>query len=792
MKTAHSSPCGVARRGPGLGAVRRRLGKLNKAADQADKVKDFHISEQDEREIGEAGQRCRFANTFGVYQDAAVTKYVTLVGTVLAQASTRPDLNWEFIVLDTDGVNAFAAPGGIIHITRGALGLIKTEAELAGVLGHEITHVTEKHTIGSIEKSNMMGAGADQVSKGGLAQDAIARIVEQTYTSVLNNKFDRNEELRGRPPRRGPGQQGRLRPERPEHAADQDRGAQQGSAGAERPVRVASAAVGPHREDRPDDHRPEAHGHGDGRGRATPAPSPSTPSRSRKSPVIADGSRGLAGGSGSTDKKEEEKKDEQGREEEGGLFGASWLEQGQRDESSPDGCVGGRPRRRPGSRRGGRPNKNKLAVTVTAGRSRGLQEGHRLDQRTLALLHASPHPTPDHERRGPGRDARHDQPHPQRARQAQAPALRLSVRRATSSSTSCCSCGRRSCRRISTTQLRSFEQLALAAALINLLVVGLINPLRSDRVPDAFPGHPPGRDRHRPRAHRRDLRLRGQAADDVGGRRGGRRLRAAGHAGQRLRRPGDPEREAVPRRRTGSGSAISRGASPRSPGAPPSCAPSPATSSSFRTTSSAKEAITNYSEPLAPTRLEVEVGASYLRPPSEVKRAIAKRWRSPARAARRRPPDALLRRLRRLGDQLPRPVLDRRLRARRGRRATRCGRRSTTPSARHGIEIPWPIQVEYEREWPEPDEVTKLRRAGSGPARGVDLFARALDEQRHEIARATTMADLRERRGDRAAGRAGRLDVRGVLRARRRGARAGAPEVAAIRCRAATSARCRC
>ena len=47
-------------------------------------------------------------------------------------------------MLDTDGVNAFAAPGGIVHITRGALGLIKSEAELAGVLGHEITHVTRE------------------------------------------------------------------------------------------------------------------------------------------------------------------------------------------------------------------------------------------------------------------------------------------------------------------------------------------------------------------------------------------------------------------------------------------------------------------------------------------------------------------------------------------------------------------------------------------------------------------------------------------------------------------------
>ena len=65
----------------------------------------------------------------------ACTATSALVGTALAQASTRPALPWTFIVLDTDGVNAFAAPGGYVHITRGALALIKNEAELAGVLG---------------------------------------------------------------------------------------------------------------------------------------------------------------------------------------------------------------------------------------------------------------------------------------------------------------------------------------------------------------------------------------------------------------------------------------------------------------------------------------------------------------------------------------------------------------------------------------------------------------------------------------------------------------------------------
>jgi len=76
--------------------------------------------------------------------------------------STRPNLPFRFIVLDTDGVNAFAAPGGYIHITRGALGLMASESELAGVLAHEISHVTRKHTIGAIQKNKVIQIGAEE------------------------------------------------------------------------------------------------------------------------------------------------------------------------------------------------------------------------------------------------------------------------------------------------------------------------------------------------------------------------------------------------------------------------------------------------------------------------------------------------------------------------------------------------------------------------------------------------------------------------------------------------------
>ena len=130
MRTAAFALALVLAPAPAYAQIGGALGKLNKAKETADKVKGLNLSEADERKIGEQVST-ELCQTFGVFQDAAVTKYVSLVGNVLAQASSRPNLKWEFIVLDTDGINAFASPGGLVHITRGALGLIKDEAELA-------------------------------------------------------------------------------------------------------------------------------------------------------------------------------------------------------------------------------------------------------------------------------------------------------------------------------------------------------------------------------------------------------------------------------------------------------------------------------------------------------------------------------------------------------------------------------------------------------------------------------------------------------------------------------------
>jgi predicted Zn-dependent protease len=168
------------------------LDKAKKVTDQKQKLDELNITDEEERKIGDEVS-AKIRARFGVVQDPAVHKYVSLVGLSVARASERPRIPWTFVVLDTDGVNAFAAPGGIVHITRGALGLVKNEAELAGVLAHEVGHVAHKHAVNAIRKSKAVQIGTQAAAKD--RAPYLNQLANRAYEIVLENNFDRGDEL---------------------------------------------------------------------------------------------------------------------------------------------------------------------------------------------------------------------------------------------------------------------------------------------------------------------------------------------------------------------------------------------------------------------------------------------------------------------------------------------------------------------------------------------------------------------------------------------------------------------
>jgi predicted Zn-dependent protease len=104
------------------------------------------LSEADERQIGAENHPVILQEFGGEYEDPQLKAYVNEIGQKLAASSDRPNVRYTFTVLDSPVVNAFAVPGGYIYVTRGLVALAQNQAELAGVVAHEIGHIAAKHT----------------------------------------------------------------------------------------------------------------------------------------------------------------------------------------------------------------------------------------------------------------------------------------------------------------------------------------------------------------------------------------------------------------------------------------------------------------------------------------------------------------------------------------------------------------------------------------------------------------------------------------------------------------------
>ncbi len=158
--------------------------------------KDFVLmSEQQEIQMGAEAHR-DVLKEYAALTNPGLQAYVSEVGQRLAKQSHRPNLPWHFTVVDSPDVNAFALPGGYVYITRGLMAYLNSEAELAGVIGHEIGHVTARHGVRQQSASTAVGLGAvlGSILLPGMNNQAGASLL-QTLAQAWTAGYGREHEL---------------------------------------------------------------------------------------------------------------------------------------------------------------------------------------------------------------------------------------------------------------------------------------------------------------------------------------------------------------------------------------------------------------------------------------------------------------------------------------------------------------------------------------------------------------------------------------------------------------------
>src|SRR5437773_11917983 len=148
------------------------------------------ISESQEIAMGRDYDK-QVVASIGLYPDSGLQRYLQQFGTRLAATSERPNLPWTFRVVDDPVVNAFALPGGFIYVTRGIFAHLNSEAELAGVVGHEIGHVTARHSVSQLSKQQLAQIG---LVAGMIVRPELARFgdLAQAGMQLMFLKFGRS------------------------------------------------------------------------------------------------------------------------------------------------------------------------------------------------------------------------------------------------------------------------------------------------------------------------------------------------------------------------------------------------------------------------------------------------------------------------------------------------------------------------------------------------------------------------------------------------------------------------
>ncbi|MBT6717756.1 MAG: M48 family metalloprotease, partial [Nitrospina sp.] len=132
----------------------------------------------------------------GAYEDPELLRYVNLVGQAVADVSNRPDIDYHFAILNTEYPNAFATPGGYVFVSIGLLKMIENEAQLAGVLAHEVAHITRKHALQTLERSRSL-QGVSSLTLTVMDKDPglFDKLIDEVSNTLFTKGLDKNLEF---------------------------------------------------------------------------------------------------------------------------------------------------------------------------------------------------------------------------------------------------------------------------------------------------------------------------------------------------------------------------------------------------------------------------------------------------------------------------------------------------------------------------------------------------------------------------------------------------------------------
>ena len=154
------------------------------------------IGYEEEKAIGGRLAAEVFNRYGGAYNDPNLLEYVNLVGQAVADVSSRPDIDYHFAILNTEYPNAFATPGGYVFVSIGLLKMIDNEAQLAGVLAHEVAHIARKHALQTLERSRSL-QGISSLTLTVMDKDPglFDKLIDEVSNVLFTKGLDKNLEF---------------------------------------------------------------------------------------------------------------------------------------------------------------------------------------------------------------------------------------------------------------------------------------------------------------------------------------------------------------------------------------------------------------------------------------------------------------------------------------------------------------------------------------------------------------------------------------------------------------------